>query len=61
MKNLDADALYLHCEECEWGWGDLDSACSGRGGFLTFEAVFAARAATLGEVREAGWEPWLDR
>ena len=46
--------LYLHCEECEWGWWNpCDLAVEQ--GFLTLDKDFASRAATREEIEAAGW------
>lgn len=54
FKNLDANKLYLHCEECERGYYD-PSQISVENSFLTLQEDFEAVAATSADIKEYGW------
>jgi hypothetical protein len=53
-KNLEADQLYLHCEECERGYTDPTSI-SPETSFLTLLTDFKVEAPSLAEILEGGW------
>lgn len=55
MKDLTHDSLYLHCEECEWGWRNPDTAADVASGFLTLDEEFDAEPASNDEIVNAGW------
>ena len=55
FKDLSAHSLYLHCEECEWGWRDPERSNSSASGFLTLDEDFEAEVATELEIRKHGW------
>lgn len=59
MKDLSHDALYLHCEECEWGWRDPEKASDVAAGFLTLAEVFQARSASMDDITRHGWAGYL--
>jgi len=54
FKNLDANKLYLHCEECERGYYDPNQI-SVENSFLTLQEDFEAIAATPEDIKEYGW------
>lgn len=54
FKNLDANKLYLHCEECERGYYD-PSQINVENSFLTLQEDFEAVAATSADIKEYGW------
>lgn len=54
FKNVNANKLYLHCEECETGYYDpshLDKEHS----FLTLNEDFESVIATMDDVKMYGW------
>ncbi len=55
FKNTSELKLYLHCEECEWGWADPESAHSKELGFLTLDEDFEAMPAGASDIKEFGW------
>jgi len=57
MKDTTHDRLYLHCEECEYGWFDPEDAVRNTNSFLTLLESFDARPATDEEIVTAGWGP----
>ena len=59
LENLNEQTLYLHCEECEWGWRDPEKSDDPKNGFLTITSPFATRAPNLEEIRERGWERFV--
>ena len=58
FKDLTAGQLYLHCEECEWGWRDPDKATDPKAGFLTLNEEFEAAPATKQDIQGEGWEKY---
>lgn len=58
MKNLSANQLYLHCEECEWGWYDPTKVDDLTAKFLTLDEDFEAEPATWDEIEKAGWQQY---
>lgn len=55
FKKTETGELYLHCEECERGYNDvqnLDIAHS----FLTLMEDFDAESADEEDIKSAGWE-----
>jgi len=60
---LDAthDNLYLHCEECEWGWRDPVAAAAGdlKASFLTLLEHFESEPATGEEIERRGWKRYV--
>jgi hypothetical protein len=59
LENLNERKLYLHCEECEWGWRDPERATDAKDGFLTLNESFQTRVPTSEEIRERGWAPYV--
>jgi len=59
MKDLAQNELYLHCEECEWGWRDPEEAGGREGMFLTLSEPFDARPASIEEIRAADWTKYV--
>ncbi len=55
MKDLSHDALHLHCEECEWGWGP-PKASDVASGFLTLDEELQARPASMDDITRHGCE-----
>ena len=55
FKNLSSEKLYLHCEECEWGWKDPKLAHLRESGFLTLDEDFESIPASAADIREFGW------
>ena len=58
MKNLSAEQLYLHCEECEDGWHNPHQVDDLAAGFLTLLQDFEAEPATWEEIEKAGWQQY---
>lgn len=56
MKNLSSGQLYLHCEECEYGWYDPLKVDDLTAKFLTLDEEFDAELATWDDVEKAGWQ-----
>jgi hypothetical protein len=50
--------LYLHCEECEWGWLDPESADDPGAGFLTLSAEFASALPDADRIASYGWSKY---
>ncbi len=46
--------IYLHCEECEWGWHDPENI-NINAGFLTLNEEFDAIPATISDIISYGW------
>jgi hypothetical protein len=59
MKNASDGALYLHCEECEWGWRDPDAISDPSRGFLTVTEAWDALPATMAEIHGGGWDRYV--
>lgn len=57
LKNRGTGTLYLHCEECEWGWGDPALAAAGDidAAFLTLQEDFESDTPSLDEIGRLGW------
>jgi hypothetical protein len=49
------ERLYLHCEECEWGWKDAEKAANPEVAFLTLDEEFETEAPTLDQIQQFGW------
>ena len=54
-KNLDANKLYLHCEECERGYYDPNQI-NVLNSFLTLTEEFEAEAASLEDLKKHHWD-----
>lgn len=55
------DALYLHCEECEWGWWDPAKADAGAvdDAFLTLNTELDSEPPPRGEIERRGWGAFI--
>ena len=52
-RNCETDGLYLHCDECEWGFSDPTQCDLVSGGYI---AVFIHYdVPTLKEIEARGW------
>jgi len=58
QKNLDANKLYLHCDECEWGWRHPEDVDDPSKKFLTLCEVFESANPTYQEILDFGWGPY---
>ncbi len=59
VKNVTANALYLHCEECEWGWRDPEQVGDLTACFLTLDEDFDAEMASWKDIEDAGWQQYV--
>lgn len=55
FKNIDADKLYLHCEECERGYSDIRNIDVDHS-FLTLLEDFDAVFANEEDIKNGGWD-----
>ena len=55
LKDTSADKLYLHCEECEWGWRDPQATDNIKAAFLTLEEEFDTEVPPKEEIEKRGW------
>ena len=55
FKNLNEDKLYLHCEECERAYADLENLKT-ENSFLTLAENFEAIAATAEDIKNYNWD-----
>ena len=51
------DNIYLHCEECEWGWRDPENLNT-EAGFLTIDENFDAIPAIMDDIIRFSWEKY---
>jgi hypothetical protein len=58
FKDLTRNELYLHCEECEWGWRDPDAAESRGAAFLTLDEEFESAPATAEDLVFFTWQKY---
>jgi hypothetical protein len=58
MKNLGSMSLYLHCEECEYGWRNIELSSNAGAAFLTLDEKFDAEIATKSDLLSYGWEKY---
>ncbi len=56
-KNTTHDKLYLHCEECERGYYDLEKI-NKENSFLTLTEDFEAIEATFDDIKKFNWEKY---
>ncbi|HXO42199.1 MAG TPA: hypothetical protein VN999_12160 [Thermoanaerobaculia bacterium] len=56
LRDVTHDRLYLHCDECEWGWLDPELVDDVSAAFLTLDEEFNSEAPTLEEIQRYGWE-----
>lgn len=47
--------LYLHCEECEYGWMNPEDAENVKKRFLTLDEDFESENPSLERIKEYGW------
>jgi hypothetical protein len=47
--------LYLHCDECEWGWLHPEQVAAPDAGFLTLNETSDAHPATPEAIERFGW------
>ena len=52
-REKESGDLYLHCEECEWGFRDPRRCADASDGFLAIDGE--SDIATLSEIETAGW------
>ena len=57
-REEDSGNIYLHCEECEWGWLD-PKRLRAEDGFLTLDVPSDARPASRDEVLASQWRALL--
>lgn len=53
-KDINADRLYLHCEECERGYYDPSNIVA-EASFLILSENFEAKEASVEDIVEGGW------
>jgi hypothetical protein len=58
MKDLSAERLYLHCEECESGWYDPREVDDLTAKFLTLDEDFETEPATWDDIEKADWQQY---
>ncbi|RWX09051.1 hypothetical protein EHI42_27540 [Rhizobium hidalgonense] len=51
--------LYVHCEECEWGWLHPSDVGDAEKGFLTLLQNFDTGDPTLEEIQQSEWRNYL--
>ena len=54
-KDATHESLYLHCDECEWGWRNPDSVVDPTAKFLTLDEDFVSENPTFSEIEQHGW------
>lgn len=59
MKDLSNHSLYLHCEECEWGWREPEKTDDVGSAFLTLVEDFEAEPASRAEIERHGWRRYV--
>jgi hypothetical protein len=55
-EDITNKRLYLHCEECEYGWLDPSHAGDVGDGFLTLLEEFETQNPSMEVIRKYGWE-----
>ena len=58
FEDLTHHRLYLHCDDCERGWLDPESARDPNACFLTYEVEFESRAPTAETIEAYGWSKY---
>ena len=58
FEDITHNRLYLHCEECEWGWLNPHEASDPGRGFCTIDAEFESKAVNMDTIRFYGWEEY---
>jgi len=56
MKNQTTSELYLHCDECEWGWRDPTKILNSDAMFMTLLEDFHSVPATWDEIVSSNWQ-----
>jgi hypothetical protein len=54
LRNVSANKLYFHCEECERGY-DNPSALTVANSFLTLTEKFEGELPSLAQIQAYGW------
>jgi hypothetical protein len=54
FKNISAEKLYFHCEECERGYYDIQHL-DVEHSFLTLLEDFESTAASFDDIQKGGW------
>ena len=57
-KDITHERLYLHCEECEWGWLNPLDANDRDKAFLTIDMDFESESVDIDTIRMYGWEEY---
>lgn len=55
LRDMTRNRMYLHCEECEWGWIDPEKADNPEAAFLTLDEEFESEVPTLEQIQQYGW------
>lgn len=58
FEDVTNGRLYLHCDECEWGWWDPERADDPSAGFLTLVEEFEACPADWSTIQRYSWEKY---
>jgi len=58
MEDVTNRRLYLHCEECEYGWYVPEKINSMECGFLTLTEDFDSSTPTFEDIKNYGWEKY---
>lgn len=58
FEDLTNHCLYLHCDECEWGWRDPQKADDLSAAFLTLTESFEAHLADWHDIERYSWEKY---
>jgi hypothetical protein len=59
LKDSSSGGLYLHCEECEWGWRDPEKTDDIGSAFLTLDEDFDSEVPSRDEIEERGWAKYI--
>jgi|tagenome__1003787_1003787.scaffolds.fasta_scaffold20752703_1 hypothetical protein len=55
LKDKTRNRMYLHCDECEWGWQDPEKVDDRAAAFLTLDEDFETEIPTLEQIQRYGW------
>ena len=55
IEDITHGRLYLHCEECEWGWLRPEDSDDPVKGFLTLKQDYESVIPSYDRIRELGW------
>jgi hypothetical protein len=55
FEDVTNHRLYLHCDECEWGWASPEDVRRTQTGFLTLTETFESHPASREMIEEYGW------